>query len=108
VGLLTPFVGNWDSADRIGADTCAVHYTRIETQLHLKHAIPRLKTEGRNHWYTGEVFTHANTELQARFDGLLVEATAAGYGPERYRVAPFDGATRKDFTYKVHGKTVSA
>ena len=106
--LVSPFVGNWDSPDGIGTDTRAVHYTRIETQLHLKHAIPRLKAEGRSHWYTGEVFTHANAELQTMFDALLVDATAAGYGPNRYRVESFDGATRKDFAYKYHGKTVAS
>lgn len=107
LGLLTPFVGNWDSADSLRADTCAVHYTRIETQLHLKHAIPRLKAEGRSHWYTGEVFPHKDAALQAMFDGLLAEAIAAGKGPECYRVEPFDGAVRRDFTYKHHGKTVA-
>lgn len=106
--LFSQFAGNWDSPDGIGKDTGAVHYTRIETQLHLKHAVPRLQAEGRSHWYTGEVFQHANIALQAMFDGLLMEATAAGYGIERYRVTPFDGATRKDFAYKVHGKTVLA
>lgn len=104
LGLLDPFVGNWDSADSLRSDTCAVHYTRIETQLHLKHAAPRLKAEGRAHWYTGEVFPHPSAALVELFDTLLAEATAAGVGPEQFRVTPYEGAIRRDFTYKHHGK----
>ncbi len=99
--------GNWDCGDLKGwaldaPDLKAVHYTRIETQLHLKHAIPRLKAQGRRHWYTGELFQHPNAELVAEFDRLLVEARAAGYTADRHQGSGFSGATRKDFTYKKH------
>ena len=102
--LLNPTDGNWDCADLRGyqlGDPAikAIHYTRIESQIHLKHALPRLKAEGRAHWYTGEIHEHARPELQALFDQLLEEATANGYPPERYRVKPFQ-TVRKDFTYQ--------
>lgn len=111
-GLLGPFVGNWDCPDLSGStldhpDLRAIHYTRIETQLHLKYAIPRLKAEGRKHWYTGEVRIHPRPEAQELFDHLLAEAIANGYPPERYRVTPFDGATRRDFAYKQHRGTAA-
>lgn len=106
--LLDKFSGNWDSVDSMNAETCAVHYSRIETQLHLKHALPRLKAEGRSHWYTGEVRQHGNQALQDHFDGLLQEAIANGYTLDRFRVKPFDGATRRDFAYKHHLGTAVA
>lgn len=105
--LLAPTDGNWDCPD-LGGTTLtdpklkAVHFTRIETQLHLKHAIPRLAKEGGRHWYTGEIFPHARPELQAHYDHLLAEALAAGYTLDRYRVTPLAHAERKDFTYKHH------
>lgn len=100
LGLLAGCAGNWDSPDSTkGPDVKAVHYTRIEHQLHLKHAIPRLKAEGRSHWYTGEIKSHPNDDLVALFDTLLEEAKTAGYTRDRYRVAKFDGATRRDFKY---------
>lgn len=105
--LLSACEGNWDCPDLNGATLedptiKAVHFTRIETQLHLRYAIPRLQAEGRRHWYTGEVFTHPRPELVARYDELYAASQAAGYGIERYRVEPFDGATRRDFAYKHH------
>lgn len=112
-GLLDPFEGNWDCADLSGKhlgdpDIKAVHFTRIETQLHLKHAVPRLKKEGTQHWYTGEVRQHDRQDLQAFYDGLLAEALANGYTLDKYRVKPFQGATRRDFAYKVHrGKVIA-
>lgn len=105
--LVSATDGNWDCGDLRGYNlddprVKAIHYTRIESQLHLKHAMPRLKAEGRAHWYTGEVFPHPRPELQALFDQLLVEAKAAGYTPDRYRTEGFKGATRKGFAYKHH------
>lgn len=111
--LLSATDGNWDCADfekskdlekpRLDDPRIkAIHYTRMEQQLHLKHAIPRLKAEGREHWYAGAIFQHPRQDLQVLFDRLLIEATAAGYGIENYRVKPFDGAERKDFKYTTH------
>lgn len=110
--LLDRFAGNWDCShfckDTKGhyalddPSIKAIHYTRIESQLHLKHAIPRLRAQGRSHWYTGDVFPHAHSELQALFDRLLVDAKAAGYTEDRYRDTGFVAATRRDFTYKHH------
>ena len=107
LGLLAATDGNWDCPDLKGYAlddplVKAVHFTRIETQLHLKYAVPRLAAEGRRHWYDGEVFSHPNTDLVAHYDRLYAEAQAAGYTIERYRVKPFDKASRKDFTYKSH------
>jgi hypothetical protein len=111
--LLAATVGDWDCAafeksnaiDKPRLDDPnikAVHFTRVETQLHLKHAIPRLQKEGKRHWYTGEIFEHRRPDLQALFDQLLGEALAAGFTIDSYRHSGFAGATRRDFTYKQH------
>ena len=111
--LLDPTDGNWDCADLKGYElddprVKAIHYTRIETQLHLKYALPRLRKEGGTHWYTGDVFTHQNADLIARFDRLYEEAIAAGYNVDQYRVKSYGKAQRKDFSYKKHvGTAVS-
>lgn len=81
----------------------AYHFTRIEHQLHLRYALPRLKAEGRSHWYTGAIGPHPHPELIELYDRLYHEAIAAGYTPERYRVDAFEGATRRHFTY-AHSK----
>jgi len=97
--------GDWNAIDAAGYSTIydprvkAIHYSRMSTQVQLKHCIPRLAREGKTHWYTGEIAAHPMPELQELFDKLLVEATENGYGIERYRVDAFGGATRKNFTY---------
>lgn len=106
--LTSGFAGDWNALDGKGLvdlqspHTKAVHYTRMETQPHLKYAVPRLKAEGRSHWYTGPIFPHPQADLQALFDALYQEALAAGYSLDQYRVEAFAGATRKDFRYKHH------
>ncbi len=116
LGLLTPFDGNWDCTDfekdvkgtipLADPRIKAIHYTRMEQQLHLKYAIPRLKAEGRHHWYTegGTVptFAHPRQDLQAVFDGLYAEALAAGYTVDQYRVDPSGAGGRRSFAYSSH------
>lgn len=88
----------------------AIHYTRMEHQLHLTHAAARLAKQGKAHWYTGPVFPHPNVALQALFDRLLVEAQAAGYTYESF---DYGGAgavdiARRNFTYTTHRGGVPA
>lgn len=103
--LATAFEGDWNALDAEGyADIHdprikAIHYTRMEHQVHLKYAQARLKKEGKTHWYTGPTMEHPNRQLADLFDRLYAEALAAGYTVEQYRVDPFTGATRRNFTY---------
>lgn len=102
--LSSGFAGNWNCLDGDGLPLDdqrikAIHYTRMEHQLHLKYAVPRLQAEGRSHWYTGPVGPHPRPELQALFDQLYAEAIASGYTIDQYRVDAFGGATRRNFTY---------
>lgn len=102
--LLAPFAGDWDCIDLKGYDALddprikAIHYSRIETQLHLKHAVARLAAEGRSHWYTGPVGPHWRQDLVALFDRLLEEAIAAGYTLDRYSTG-IGSVRRSNFVY---------
>lgn len=104
--LYSSFDGDWNAIDLRGYEDIndpqikACHYSRVEHQCHLvKYAIPRLAMERRTHWYTGPVGPHPRADLQALFDALYIEAVAAGYTVDRYRVPDFTGATRRDFKY---------
>jgi hypothetical protein len=104
--LMSSFAGDWNCVDLKGYDDIndpaikAIHYSRMECQVHLKHAQARLAAEGRSHWYEGVTGAHWRPELQALFDQLLEEAIAAGYPPERYRIASSGPVTRRAFAYK--------
>lgn len=106
--ILSVYEGDWNCIDGGSYRSLddprlkALHYSRIETQLHLKYAVQRLQAEGRSHWYTGEIRQHARQDLIEMFDRLYVEAQAAGYTVDKYRTDGFAGATRRAFTYKHH------
>lgn len=113
--LLDAFSGDWDcigfEKDVKGKGNLndprikAIHYTRMEQQLHLKYAIPRLQKEGRQHWYvaTGaKVFPHPRPDLQDLFDRLYQEALESGYSVEQYRVDGVAQSQRKGFAYSSH------
>lgn len=111
--LMAPFTtGDWNCIDLKGYDAIddprikAIHYSRMETQLHLKYARPRLQAEGRRHWYEGPVGPHWRPELQALFDDLLEQAIAAGYSPDRYRLTDARPAPRRAFVY-AHSRVTS-
>lgn len=100
--------GNWnahDTFDLSAPSIKATHYTRIETQLHLPHAIARLKAQGKQHWYRGEVFKHPNAALQAHFDAMLLEAQAAGLTYESFQYGSGVEISRRNFTYGHHKGT---
>ncbi len=106
---LAAFDGDWNCIDGGGYASLfderikALHYSRISSQVHLKHAAARLAAEGRSHWYTGETHAHPHPDMQPMFDALLAEAIAAGYGPERYERTGVK-AVRRDFVYASENK----
>jgi hypothetical protein len=93
--MVAPFLGgDWNVLDLEPFDLAnsrvkALHYTGIPTALQLKHALPRLAREGGRHWFNGAARPHPRADLQRLFDKLLAEATANGFGIERYRRKPF-------------------
>lgn len=97
--------GNWNAIDLYdpsNASIKATHFSRIEHQCHLPHAIPRLKRDGRRHWYTGPVFAHPNHGLQKHFDAMLAEAQEAGLTYESFEYGSGVEISRRAFAYKFH------
>ncbi len=90
--LVQPFAdGDWNAVDIGLPDDLsapkikAIHYTRMERQLQLKHAIPRLKAEHRRHWYDGTVKPHERADLQEMFDTYLQTSLLEGYPLDKYK-----------------------
>jgi len=96
-GIVQPFQEdeNWNCLD--GEDYASLddprikmhHYTAIDCQPQLKHALPRLAEAGQPHWFRGKVQPHPRQDMQSFFDDWLEEAIAAGYDPNNYIVEPF-------------------
>jgi hypothetical protein len=109
------FDGDWNCVDLKGYDDIndprikAIHYSKMPCQPHLKYAIPRLKAEGRRHWYDGELAPHWRPELVSLFDDLYTEAQAAGYTVDRYQVPAFGRYTKKSWAhYRLPSRTKAA
>lgn len=97
--------GDWNAIDHYDPSNSrlkATHFSRIEHQCHLPHAISRLRAQGKSHWYTGPVFAHPNEALQKHFDAMLVEAQAAGLTYESFGYGSDVAVSRRNFTYKSH------
>lgn len=76
---IDPMWNNFDGEGRPLEDAKIIHYTDMSSQVHLKYAIPRLQSEGKSHWFDGDVRDHTRADLQALFDRLYIEAIDAGY-----------------------------
>lgn len=91
-GLVQPFPANenWNCID--GEDYADIndprikihHYSAIDCQPQLVHALARLHNQGRSHWFKGSVKKHWREDLVKLFDDTLEEALAAGYLLENY------------------------
>jgi hypothetical protein len=93
------YVGNWNCLDMrkdgpagghyksvFDPDIKILHFTEIPTQPHLRYAIPRLKEEGRHHWYNkAPLRPHPRKDAVELFDDLLEKAQHAGYALDLYR-----------------------
>lgn len=98
-GIVQPFQGDWNNVDGEGKkfeDIDILHYSSMNHQFHLKHAIERLKKAGRSHWFDGKVEDHPRKDLQEIFDRLLAEAIENGYPVEKYLPNDFYGDIVKE------------
>jgi hypothetical protein len=85
------FSGNWNCLDGESYKTLAdpdikvIHFTKVETQPHLKWALPRLKEAGMSHWNRqAQGMPHARPDVQPLVDRIWKEAQEAGYTVECY------------------------
>jgi hypothetical protein len=91
------FAGNWNCLDGenyktlTDPDIKVIHFTRVETQPHLKWALPRLQASGQRHWNRlMQPVPHARPDVQPLVDNLWKLAQEAGYTAQRYLPAqPF-------------------
>jgi hypothetical protein len=91
------FDGNWNCLDGenysslTDPDIKVIHFTKVETQPHLKWALPRLKAAGQQHWNRmAQPLPHARRDVEPLVDYIWAKAQAAGYTAERYLPAtPF-------------------
>jgi hypothetical protein len=97
--VTAPFHGNWNCLDGetyptlLHPEIKVIHFTRVETQPHLKWALPRLHADKQKHWgeYARKVgLPHARTDVETLVENLWKHAQAAGYGVERYLPQPAD------------------
>ena len=106
--LVTPFNDHYnclDGEDIPITDIKILHYTDIDTQFSHKYSIARLKNEGDNHWYDGQVNPHWRQDLVDLFDQYYQEALDAGYSLDSYRVAGFGNIkkeSQKDYSGARH------
>ena len=98
--LVTPFIGNWNCIDgeNLPLDQIDIfHHSSMEHQLCHKYSLPRLKLEGREHWYTGNITDHPRKDARKLFDDLLQEAISNGYYPENYIPENMFGSFKKEY-----------
>lgn len=99
--IVQPFQGNWNCIDGEQylsldhPDIKIIHYSDMGTQMHLKHAIPRLKEAGMTHWFDGQVRPHWRSDLTELFEKSLQEAKDNGYHPDNYIPDNFYGQYNK-------------
>ena len=97
-GVIASFAGNWNCLDGekyaslTDPDIKLIHFTKVETQPHLKWAMPRLAADGRRHWNAatlpgGKVQPHARGDVQTLVDKVWKDAQEAGYTAEKYEPA---------------------
>lgn len=92
VGSATaPFKGNWNCLDGENYSSLAdpdikiIHFTKVETQPHLKWALPRLHELKQAHWNRqAKPQPHARSDVQPFVDQLWEAAQAAGYTVDKY------------------------
>ena len=87
-GLVHVFDPGWNFLDDVETrplrEAKVIHYTALDTQPHLRHALLRLQAQGRRHWYDGPRRPHPRRDIVERFETELAIARDAGYDPARY------------------------
>jgi hypothetical protein len=96
--LIQPLDARYNCVDGDGLprdDIGILHYSDMGTQFSHRYAMPRLRDEGRVHWFDGEILAHPRHDLAELFDTYFQEALAAGHRLNDYRNRPAFGALVK-------------
>lgn len=109
--IVKPFsTGNWNCIDGENylslndPDIKLIHYSSEAHQPHLRYAVPRLKEEGKKHWFDGEMKHHWRPDIEELFDYELKRALREGYRLDSYRpAAPYGEYVKKsEKNYRSH------
>lgn len=109
--IVQPFSnGNWNCID--GEDYQSIddhdikilHYSSEAHQPQLKHALPRLSSSGRKHWFDGQIKPHWRKDIEIRFDIELSSALHSGYRIENYEPETLYGdyVKKSEKNYRSH------
>ncbi|WP_231755352.1 glycosyl transferase [Bordetella sp. N] len=103
--LIQPLAARYNSVDGDGMprdDIGILHYSDMGTQFSHRYSVPRLRAEGRKHWFDGDILAHPRQDLAELFDRYYQEALAAGHRLDDYRNTPAFGelvkASQKHYT----------
>jgi len=91
----TKFSGNWNCLDGenyatlTDPDIKIIHFTKVETQPHLKWALPRLKAQGKKHWNqwtlrAEQPLPHRRKDVAPLVEIIWQRAQEAGYTAAKY------------------------
>lgn len=90
--LIEPYQDSYnciDGEELVIEEIKILHYSDMGTQFSHQYAIARVKEEGFEHWFDGEIMPHPRQDLSEFFDVYYNEALANGYHLDNYRVEPF-------------------
>lgn len=96
MGAIDPAFNNIDGEGHTVERIRLLHYSDMGTQFSHRLSIARLESEGKKHWFDGDVFPHPRSDLTAVFDRLYEEALASGRNLDDYRnPSPFGNVVKK-------------
>ncbi|MBF4489367.1 glycosyl transferase [Psychrobacter sp. N25K4-3-2] len=96
--LIEPYQDSYnciDGEELVIEEIKILHYSDMGTQFSHQYAIARVKKEGFEHWFDGEIMPHPRQDLSEFFDVYYNEALANGYHLDNYRVEPFGDFPKK-------------
>lgn len=93
--IAAKFVGNWNTLDGENYPTLTdpeikvIHFTKVETQPHLRWALPRLEAQGKKHWnqwtlHSKQPLPHRRPDVAPLVETLWQNAQEAGYTAAKY------------------------
>ncbi|WP_341917789.1 glycosyl transferase [Hydrocarboniphaga effusa] len=84
---IDPAFNNIDGENQPVERIAILHYSDMGTQFSHRLAVPRVASEGRRHWFDGDILPHPRQDLAALFDQRYKDAMDSGRSLDEYRGA---------------------
>lgn len=107
IGAIDPAYNNIDGEHQPIEAIKILHYSDMGTQFSHRLAMPRLKAEGRQHWFDGKVLPHPRPDLAQLFERTYADALASGRSLDAYRNRHPSGALQKKSERRHKGNRVT-